>query len=189
MTVPTPHDRCFQPLPVSGFPVPAQWRGTHALLVSAGREWVTLDYPAVVESRNKLKNLFGPRDQWPPDDLTPEMDEADLAWHAREFSSRRSFAYHLLSHDQQQCLGCLYLYPTASRTHDAEAYLWTHIELTSPQATLIEDEVIGWVSQDWPFTSVAWPGRFIPFKQWEESGIPNYYASTRMAGESPDNGS
>ncbi|WP_372958211.1 hypothetical protein [Marinobacter sp.] len=188
MTMTKLYDKRFHPLPVTNFPVPAQWSGKHVLLVPAGREWVSVDYPAVMESRSKLKHLFGPRDQWPPDDLTREMDEADLAWHAREFASRRSFAYHLLSHDQQRCLGCLYLYPTASREHDAEAYLWTHIGLNASQATLIEDEVIHWVSRDWPLRSVAWPGRFIPFNQWDESGLPNYYASTRMAAESSADG-
>ncbi|MCM0612953.1 hypothetical protein KFJ24_10770 [Marinobacter sediminum] len=180
MTALALRDEGFRPLPINDFPVPAMWRGEWALLVPAAPEWVELDYAAVIESRSKLKHIFGPRDDWPPDDLDADMDEADLAWHAREFSSRSSFAYHLLSHDRQRCLGCLYLYPTASRNHDAEAYLWTHIGLTASQANLIEDEVIGWVSRDWPFRSVAWPGRFIPFTQWEKADIPNYYASIRM---------
>jgi hypothetical protein len=170
----------FRPLSVDDFLVPAFWHGEQVLLVPAHPEWVDLDYAAVIASRSKLKHIFGPQDDWPPEDLNPEMDESDLGWHAREFERLRSFAYHLLSHDRQRCLGCLYLYPSASQEHDAEAYLWTHISLAETQAALIETEVINWVNQEWPVKAVAWPGRFIPFSQWEKADIPNYYASTRM---------
>ncbi|MFN2361522.1 MAG: hypothetical protein ABR522_10675 [Marinobacter sp.] len=172
-------EKDFHSLPIDGFAVPTQWRGMRALLVPAGPEWVELDYAAVIESQDKLRHFFGPEDPWPPENLNLEMDEADLAWHAREFETRRSFAYHLLSHDQQRCLGCLYLYPSASIRHDAEAYLWTHIDLDAERAQLIEDEVIDWISTDWPFKAIAWPGRFIPFEQWQRAGIPNYYATNR----------
>lgn len=101
------------------------------MLVPASPEWGELDYAAVMASRQHIKHLFGPGDTWPPDDLSMEEDIADLAWHWREFSTRRSFAYHLLDPTGLSCLGCLYLYPTASAAHDAEAYLWTHISLPS----------------------------------------------------------
>ncbi|WP_155939976.1 hypothetical protein [Marinobacter sp. HL-58] len=175
----------FRPLPIEGFAVPARWQGEQVVLVPAGPEWVAMDYLAVIASRRKLRHLFGPRDTWPPDDLDLAMDEADLAWHAREFADRRSFAYHLLGHDQQHCLGCLYLYPSASVQHDAEAYLWTHSSLDADRAQLIESEVIDWVIRQWPFQTIAWPGRFIPFGQWELAGIPNYYASTRGSEDDP----
>jgi hypothetical protein len=169
----------FLPLPVDGFTIPTHWKGEHALLIPAGPEWVELDYNAVIQSREKLKHLFGPKDPWPPEDLSPDMDRADLAWHAKEFDTRRSFAYHLLTHDQQACLGCLYLYPTASSQHDAEAYLWTHIDLRAENGKRIEEEVIHWINTCWPFENIAWPGRLIPFENWERAGIPNYYAMMR----------
>jgi len=169
----------FLPLLTDGFTVPAYWRGEHALLVPAGPEWVELDYKAVSESREKLRHFFGPKDPWPPEDLNPGMDRADLAWHAREFKTRRSFAYHLLSHDQQTCMGCLYLYPTASNHHDAEAYLWTHIDLQAKDGKLMEDEIIHWINTCWPFENTAWPGRFINFEKWVIAGNPNYYAMIR----------
>ena len=110
-----------------------------------------------------------------------EEDRADLAWHKREFDAKSSFAYHLLDHDASECLGCLYLYPTAAQEHDAEAYLWVHTRLAQVQATFIENEVIEWVRQCWPFSAVAWPGRFIPFTDWEVTARPNYYASNRVS--------
>jgi len=149
------------------------------MLVPASPEWGELDYAAVMASRQHIKHLFGPGDTWPPDDLSMEEDIADLAWHWREFSTRRSFAYHLLDPTGLSCLDCLYLYPTASAAHDAEAYLWTHISLPRERAAQMEDEVIAWIEGAWPFTAIAWPGRFIAFSAWSAAGLPNYYASTR----------
>lgn len=171
----------FLPLPVDQFIIPRRWEGQYSLLIPAGPEWVELDFAAVVASRRKLKNLFGPNDGWPPEDLDREADRSDLQWHDEEFQRRQSFAYHLLNHEASQCLGCLYIYPTASWSHDAEAYLWTHIDLNKTRRHLIETEVIDWVSHQWPFANVAWPGRFIPFPEWENAAIANYYACYRTA--------
>lgn len=177
------HEQGFRPLPTDGFRVPRRWQGEHSLLVPAAPRWVELDYGAVMASRRKLRNLFRRADTWPPADLTLEGDRADLAWHEQEFEARRSFAYLLLNNDASRCLGCLYLYPTASRDHDAEAYLWTHINMSTAQANRIENEVIHWVTHQWPFVAVAWPGRFIPFAAWEKAAIPNYYACYRTPPE------
>lgn len=185
MTALTARDTGFLPLPTDGFRVPQRWRGEHILLVPATPRWVELDFAAVIASRRKLKHLFGPSDSWPPDDLDAAADHADLAWHEHEFRTRQSFAYHLLNHGASECLGCLYIYPTASRDHDAEAYLWTHIDLETARANLIENEVIDWVTHEWPFAAIAWPGRFIPFADWEDAAIPNYYARYRNAGTEP----
>lgn len=170
----------FLPLALAAYRPPECWRGTQAMLVPAGPEWVTLDYAAVMASRRHIQHLFGPADSWPAETMRLEEDRADLIWHEQEFLAQRSFAYHLLTHDYSDCLGCLYLYPTASQDHDAEAYLWTHATLPADEASRIEDEVVAWVARDWPFRAVAWPGRFIAFDAWAEAGIPNYYASTRM---------
>lgn len=174
----------FRPLPVAGFNVPREWVADQVLLVAASPKWVDLDFAAVVASRYRIKRLFGPSDDWPPNDLDKLEDRDDLEWHAREFELGRSFAYHLLSQDRRRCLGCLYIYPTASHCHDAEAYLWTHARLERRQAAMIEDNVIDWVTHDWPFEAVAWPGRFIPFTRWVRAAIPNYYAHARHTTES-----
>jgi len=185
MTALTACDTDFPPLPTEGFSIPPRWEGEHIMLVSAAPQWVEMDFAAVIASRKKLKHLFGPTDSWPPEGLDITANYADLAWHEKEFQARRSFAYHLLNHEANQCLGCLYIYPTASRDHDAEAYLWSHIELDTPLANLIESEVIDWVIHEWPFFKIAWPGRFIPFSVWVKAEVPNYYACCRDMGTSP----
>lgn len=91
------------------FPVPLEWQGTKCIALPAAPSLVELDYAAVMASREQLQGLFGAGDAWPPADLTQADDEADLAWHEREFVQGASFAYSLLSTDRQRCLGCLYL--------------------------------------------------------------------------------
>lgn len=172
-------EKGFRPLPTEHFTVPESWVGIHVLLIPAGPQWAKLDFAAVSASRPRIKHLFGPYDDWPPENLDLASNQSDLEWHAREFQKRQSFAYHLFDHDITKCLGCLYIYPTASRDHDAEAYLWTHIDLNAVWSELIEDEVIHWVTHHWPFPALAWPGRFIPFDEWREAQLPNYYACYR----------
>lgn len=166
------------PLPGGGG-APREWHGQYCMAVPAAPEWVALDYAAVMASRVSLQGLFGAGDPWPPEDLTRAGDEADLAWHDREFRQGRSFAYSLLSLDRQQCLGCLYLYPTASPEHDGEAYLWTTVTEPASLREAIVEEIMAWLDTDWPFRALAWPGRRIPFSRWQ---FANYYAERRAAG-------
>lgn len=168
----------FTPLGVEGFDVPVQWHGGEFVLVPAGPEWAELDFDAVMSSREALVHLFGPDDDWPPENLTLEEDRADLVWHAREFRARTSFAYHLLTLQRDRCLGCLYLYPTASRRYEAEAYLWIRSDVKT-SAPRMEASIVDWVEECWPFSEVAWPGRAIAYEQWQAMNAPNYYAVTR----------
>ncbi|WP_339842594.1 hypothetical protein [uncultured Halopseudomonas sp.] len=164
-------------LPI-GFQAPAQWSGRQCILVPAAPDLVALDYAAVMASREQLQGLFGAGDAWPPADLTQADDGLDLAWHEREFVQGQSFAYSLLSNDRQRCLGCLYLYPTASPAHDAEAYLWAAATEPEPVRAAVMQEVMQWLENDWPFTALAWPGRMIAFSDWPHA---NYYAVRRNA--------
>jgi|GEM_PF-89190 len=171
----------FKPLNLGGFRAPELWQGDRVVLIPASPRWAEADLAAVRSSRPQLRNLFGPDDNWPPADLSLADDTADLAWHAEEFAAGRSFAYHLLNPERTQCVGCLYLYPTASLAHDGEAYLWTRSDLDREQARAMEQEVLGWVDTEWPFTALAWPGRGLSFADWRRYQAPNYYGAMRFA--------
>ena len=64
------------------------------------------DYAAVMSSADVLRGLF---DDW-PDGLTLEDDLIDLAWHEREFTTRRSFAW-IIRDGEGSYLGCAYVFP------------------------------------------------------------------------------
>jgi hypothetical protein len=162
--------------------VPSVWRGQLVCLLPCAPQWVTQDIEAVRISRDRLRHLFRPDDNWPGEHLSEDDDSADLAWHAAEFEAGRSFAYHLFDPGLRTCLGCLYLYPTRSPQHDGEAYLWTRSDLPADQATAIESEVMAWVATGWSFSALAWPGRRVPFDQWDGEQAPNYYVATRQTG-------
>tara|TARA_R110001592_G_scaffold108031_10_gene302269 strand:- start:13198 stop:13758 length:561 start_codon:yes stop_codon:yes gene_type:complete len=161
-----------------GYQAPAAWHGQSCIVLPAAPRWAVLDYAAVMASREQLQGLFAENDAWPPADLTAADDAADLAWHEVEFIHGKSFAYSLLSTDLQRCLGCLYLYPTASRDHQAEAYLWTAVTETELLRCAVVDEVMHWLESYWPFNALAWPGRSIAFSDWPHA---NYYAAQRNA--------
>ena len=83
---------------------------------------VVKDYDAVMSSVDELKTI-GQDSDWPVG-LTLEENLIDLGWHQREFLTRRSFAYTVVSLDETRVLGCVYINPTRKREYDAEVYLW-----------------------------------------------------------------
>ncbi|MCU0307312.1 MAG: GNAT family N-acetyltransferase [Thermoleophilia bacterium] len=127
---------------------------------------VVRDYDAVMGSQAHLWARFGAAWGWPPADLTLEQDLIDLAWHQKEADLRRSFNYAVVSPDGARLLGCVYLDPPTRAGWDAEAYAWTRAD-----ALDLEDEVVdrarAWIAAEWPFPRVAWPGRDIPWAEWD----------------------
>ena len=77
------------------------------------------DYAAVMSSADVLRGLFG---DW-PDGLTLEDDLIDLAWHEREFTTRRSFAW-IIRDGEGSYLGCAYVFPAPGQRGMVEVATW-----------------------------------------------------------------
>jgi hypothetical protein len=126
---------------------------------------VVKDYDAVMSSAAHLTTLFE-GGTWPTD-LTLEQNLIDLGWHQKEFQTRRSFAYTVVTPAQSRVLGCVYINPTRKLGFDAEAYLWAR---QREGAGDIEGElyiaVKAWLANQWPFKAVAFPGRSIDWNEW-----------------------
>ena len=89
---------------------------------------------------------------------TIEQNLVDLGWHQKEFELRRSLAYTVLTPDEAECLGCVYVNP--SDEADAEVRLW--VTRTAWERGLdpeLEQAVRAWIERDWPFGRVMYPGR------------------------------
>jgi len=127
---------------------------------------VVKDYDAVMSSVPDLRNLFGPESDWPAEDLSFEQDLIDLGWHHKEFQTRRSFAYTVMDPAESQCLGCAYLYPTAAPGYQAEAYCWVRTSRRAELDGILYDAFSRWLSEGWPFASVAFPGRAQSWDSW-----------------------
>jgi len=130
---------------------------------------VVKDYDAVMSSVKDLQGIFGRRSAWPSYDLSFEQDLIDLGWHHKEFQKHTSFAYTVMSPDQGICLGCVYLYPSLKKGYDVEAYCWVRSSVLKDGT----DEKLfaffkEWVNTQWPFESVAFPGRDQPWEEWEK---------------------
>lgn len=131
---------------------------------------VVKDYDAVMSSVEHLKTIW-PGGRW-PDGLTLEQNLIDLGWHQKEFQTRRSFAYTVENPSGSKVVGCVYLEPTHKRGYDAVVYLWARqSELAGGLESRLHAAVKSWISEAWPFRSVAFPGRDIAWDAWKS--IPN----------------
>jgi RimJ/RimL family protein N-acetyltransferase len=128
---------------------------------------VVKDYDAVMTNRERLWALFGDVWGWPPEDLTLEQDLIDLGWHQKEFQVRSSFTYAAMSPDEQRLLGCIYVDPPKKVGFDAEVYFWARAEVPNTgQENKLLEVVRRWVSEEWPFRLVAYPGRDSSWEEW-----------------------
>ena len=149
------------------FQVPATLECEHFRIRMLTIHDVVKDYDAVMSSLDHLRNVFGPGSSWPSRDLTLEQNLIDLAWHQKEFQRRTSFAYTVVSLDENRVLGCLYLYPSPTKEYDVMAIMW--IRASALEMGL--DEVLfsttrQWLASSWPFKKAAYPGREISWDLW-----------------------
>jgi hypothetical protein len=126
---------------------------------------VVKDYDAVMTSVEHLKTVW-PGSKW-PEGLTFEQDLIDLGWHQKEFQTRRSFAYTVVTLSESQVIGCVYIHPTRRSGFDAEVFLWARqSEVAGGLEARLYRTVQEWLQADWPFTKVAFPGRDIDWTAW-----------------------
>jgi hypothetical protein len=129
---------------------------------------VVRDYDAVMTSRDYLWDQFGQAWGWPSEDLTLEQDLIDLASHQKEAQRRSSFAYAVMRPDERVQLGCVYIAPSHKQGYDAMAALWVRAsEVVGDLDEVLYATVRRWLSDRWPFTRVAWPGRELPWKHYD----------------------
>ncbi|NNE07528.1 MAG: GNAT family N-acetyltransferase, partial [Gemmatimonadetes bacterium] len=104
------------------FEVPTQLETTEFRLRMLTIHDVVKDFDAVITSAEHLGTIW-PGGTW-PEGLTLEQNLIDLGWHQKEFQSRRSFAYTVVSPDEAMVKGCVYIEPTRKKGYDAEVYVW-----------------------------------------------------------------
>jgi len=124
------------------------------------------DYDAVMSSEERLRTVFRPDGEWPLG-LTLEQDIIELGWHQTEFQMRSSFAYTVVSLDESEVLGCVYIYPTQVPDFDVEITMWvrqTRVDEGLDQHLF--ETVVTWIDDCWPFSNPAYPGRTITFDEW-----------------------
>jgi hypothetical protein len=125
------------------------------------------DYDAVMTNVDHLVGVFGPDESWPAG-LTLEENLIDLGWHQKEFELRRSFTYTVMSIDESQCLGCVYVEPSEKQNYDARVILWVRqSEVANGLGDKLYSAVKSWLAEAWWFTDIAFPGREQSWREWE----------------------
>ena len=124
------------------------------------------DYDAVMSSVEHLTGVFGPGVSWPAG-LTLEADLVDLGWHQKEFELRNSFSFTVMSPDESRCLGCVYIDPSEKLGYDAKVTLWVRqSEVQNGLDEKLYSTIRTWLSEEWWFTKVAFPGRELSWEEW-----------------------
>ena len=137
------------------FVVPESYQEAGFLFKRLTTAYAALDYEAVMESRVRLRALFG--GDWPPDSFKLEENHADLEEHDALFTARRSFTFTILNPDESRVLGCMYINPVEDPQYDAQVHLWVRTsELNHEPA--IKTAARQWLLDEWPFSSVKYHG-------------------------------
>lgn len=156
-------------LPID-FKVPTILKTDRILLRMLKISDVVKDYDAVMSSVEHIQKTepFGPNRRWPKG-LTLEQNLIDLGWHQKEFQMKTSFAYTVMNHDESQCQGCIYIEPSSNPDYDALVFLWVRqSQVEFGLDSHLFESVKKWVSEDWPFNNVAFPGREISWEDWNK---------------------
>ncbi len=125
-----------------------------------------LDLEAVMSSIDIIKKTRG--GDWPTPDLNFKEDQIDLAWHQREFENRTSFAFTVMSKDEAECLGCLYLYPPGFRSEiskdaSVDVSFWvTQKVYDQGLYTILYKTLDDWLKSAWPFEKIIYTNKELP---------------------------
>jgi len=154
------------PIVPDDFEVPQVLETTRMRLRPLSINDAVKDYDAVMTSEDRLRTVYAPDGEWPLG-LTLEQDIIELGWHQAEFQLRSSFAYTVVSLDEAEVLGCMYIYPTRKRGYDVEITLWVRQSRVKEGLDQhLFETVENWIADCWPFASPAYPGRRLSFDEW-----------------------
>lgn len=118
------------------------------------------DHAAWMSSIEHILSTPGYADgRWPPRaGMTLEENLADLRRHADDFTHRAGFTFTVLDPADDDVIGCVYLYPSASDDWDVTVHSWVRADRSGLDAPLA-DAVANWLATDWPWERVDRRGR------------------------------
>ena len=119
------------------------------------------DHAAWTSSIDHIRTTPGyPDGNWPPSDGMPlEANLGDLRRHAADFTEGKGFTFTVLDPaDDDVVIGCVYLYPTTSATHDVTVRSWVRADRAELDVPLA-DAVAAWLAARWPWERVDRRGR------------------------------
>ena len=137
------------------------------VLKPLGPELVEIDYAAYMSSIEHIRTTFSTSGSWPHEEISMADAMVDMQNEQRRFEARESFAYAVLTPDQQVELGCVYVYPSSKKGFDAVIRLWvTKDQFDAGFDSTLYRWTTAWIEDAWPFSAAAFPGRAIPWNDW-----------------------
>ena len=140
----------------SDFAVPEAFEGPGFRLEPLGPEHNERDHDAWMSSIEHIRATPGFASQEWPAPMDREQNRADLVRHARDFASRTGFTYTVL--DGDDVIGCVYIYPGESPSHDAQVTSWVRAS-RAEMDVLVWRTVSDWIDSAWPFTRSQYASR------------------------------
>jgi hypothetical protein len=138
------------------FEVPDSFDGPGFRLEPLGPEHNERDHEAWMSSITHIRSTPGfPDGSWPTP-MSLERNHQDLARHARDFEMRRGFTYTVL--DDQDVIGCVYIYPSDRAGHDAEVSSWVR-ESRAEMDPIVWRALTEWIGEAWPFSHFYYADR------------------------------
>ena len=127
-----------------------------------------IDYPAVMGSRERLWEIFGPAWSWPKDTMTFDDDRRDLPSPSRKRSPRTSPSTTPSSTSAETAIfGCVYIDPPERACAYGEVSWWVVDELVGSDVERALDGLVPqWIAADWPFRQPRYLGRDIAWQDW-----------------------
>ncbi len=117
------------------------------------------DHQAWTSSIEHIRATPGfPTGEWPVPGMTLEENLADLRRHADDFTRRAGFTFTVLDPGDNDVIGCVYLYPSASQEWDVTVRSWVRADRSALDVPLA-DAVARWIGTDWPWERVDRCGR------------------------------
>ncbi len=146
-------DASFVP---ADFVVPESFAGPGFRLEPLGPEHNRRDHAAWMSSIDHIRSTPG-FEAWPwPVPMDLEQNLEDLRQHARDFAERTGFTYSVL--DEDEVIGCVYIYPSSRPGHDAEVRSWVRASRAEMDAVLWR-AVSAWIAAAWPFSNPYYAAR------------------------------
>jgi len=140
----------------ANFVTPTSFVADTFRLEPLGPEHNDRDYEAWTSSVAHIEGTPGFENSDWPASMTLEENFADLVRHARDFDDRQGFTYSII--DDDDVIGCLYIYPSKTSTYDARVKSWVRGS-RAEMDLVIWMSVSQWLVEEWPFKNPLYAER------------------------------
>lgn len=132
-----------KPIVTDTFEVPKELVLENCILLPLTIDIAQLDYEAVMDNYDENGNVMYPNHSL-------YQNTVDLGYHQKEFQKKASFTYTILNKAKNECLGCVYIYPTDEQGYDVEVDMWIRNKYKDIESVIMI-QVKDWIKSIWPF--------------------------------------